>query len=168
MRLSRISCIIIGVLLLSLYHTVSAQNESFNSVYKQVASIAEKYRNEKGIKSFVASNGVKLQTIKIMLRKEFGKEFVDNIKTFAIILYKDAHSEVVERIVADIEQVVTPLQIVNIENQLKPGAKGRGYVRLSDDEQWLNDLLIVMETPSPKLIYFGGTFEADNIKYKNK
>lgn len=158
---------IVPVLLL-LCIAASAQSRYCGSIYEQVASMAEKYRDEKGVKSFVASDGLRLQTIKMMLRKEFGKEFVDNIKEFAIILYKDAHSEVVERIVADVEHITTPLQNVNIGTQLKPGAKGQGYIRLSANEQRLSDLLIVMDAPSPKLIYFGGNFEANNIKYNNK
>ena len=156
------------MMLLSLCYSTSAQSKPTLSVYEQVAAIAEKYNNEKGIKSFIAKDGFKLQTVKMMLRKEFGKEFVDNIKEFAIVFYKDAKSDVAERIVADVEQIVTTLLNVNISNQLKPGAKGQGYIRLSENNQRLSDLLIVMEAPSPRLIYFGGDFNAENIQYKNR
>ena len=168
MRVFRILCVVMA-LILSHSYTISAQNELLPpTIYHQISTLSEKYKDEKGVKSFVATDGFRLQTVKMMLRKEFGKEFVDNIKAFAVIFYKDAKEEVVEQIVAEVEQIAASLQNVNIDAQLKPGAKGEGYVRLSANEQRLTDLLIVMNHPSPKLIYFWGDFEAGDIKYNNK
>ena len=147
---------------------VSAQNETGNSVYEQVAAISERYKNAKGVKSFEAQDGFKLQTVKLMLRKEFGREFVDNIKTFVVVFYKDAKADVVEKIVADIEQIAATLQSVNIDSQLKPGGKAQGYVRLSENGEVLTDLLVVTEKPSPKFVYFGGRFKPENIQYNPK
>ena len=159
---------VVVALLLLFCANVSAQSKQLDSVYEQVATIVEKYKGEKGVKVFVAQDGFKLQTVKMMLRKEFGKEFVDNIKKFAVVFYKDAKSEVAERIVADIEQIATTLLGVNISNQIKPGAKGQGYICLSENKQRLTDLLIVMDAPSPKFIYFEGDFKAENVQYSNK
>ena len=147
---------------------VSAQNGLGDSIYEQVAAISEKYKNEKGVKCFEAKGGVKLQTVKLMLRKEFGREFVDNIKFFVALFYEDAQPEVVEKILADIAQVTKTMQCVNIGTELKPGSEGLGYVRLSEDGQALTDLLIVSEAPSPKFVYFGGRFKPENIQYNPK
>ena len=160
--------VLAAVWLIFVSSLASAQNKPLDSIYEEVVALAKEYNGERGVKSFFATDGLKLQTVKAMLRKEFGKEFVDNIKEFAIIFYKDAKSQTAQGIITDIAQIVTPLQCVNIEEQLKHGAKGQGYIRLIEDNRYLSDLLIVIEAPSPKLIYFGGKFKAENIQYKNK
>ena len=159
---------IVAMAVLSLGSTASAQSDTSGSVYEQVTAIVERYQGEKGVKAFIARDGFKLQTVKIMLRKEFGKEFVDNIKTFAILFYKEAERNLSEKIVADTERVATTLHNIDISKQLRPGAKGEGYIRLSQNEQRLTDLLIIMKSPSPRLIYFGGEFKPESVQYKYK
>ncbi len=159
-------CIFIAQVLFFATTSVSAQNNPLPAVYRQISTLADQYKEEKGVKMMICHDGFKLQTVKVMLRKEFGKEFVDNIKAFAIIFYGETESSIAEKIVAQIEEITTPLQKINIDAQLRPGAKGSGYVRLSEDGQILTDLLIVTELPSPKLIYFGGNFKPDKVQYK--
>ena len=159
---------IVAMAVLSLGSTASAQSDTSGSVYEQVTVIVERYQGEKGVKAFIARDGFKLQTVKLMLRKEFGKEFVDNIKTFAILFYKEAERNLSEKIVADTERVATTLHNIDISKQLRPGAKGEGYIRLSQNEQRLTDLLIIMKSPSPRLIYFGGEFKPESVQYKYK
>ena len=159
-------CIFIAQVLLLSTTSVSAQNNPLPAVYRQISALADQYKGEKGVKMMICHDGFKLQTVKVMLRKEFGKEFVDNIKAFAIIFYGETKDSVTEKIVAEIGEITTPLQKINIDSQLRPGAKGSGYVRLSEDKQILTDLLIVTELPSPKLIYFGGNFKPDKVQYK--
>ena len=159
-------CIFIAQVLLFATTSVSAQSNSLPALYRQISALADQYKEEKRVKMMLCHDGFKLQAVKVMLRKEFGKEFVDNIKAFAIIFYGETESSVAEKIVAQIEEITTPLQKINIDAQLRPGAKGSGYVRLSEDGQILTDLLIVTELPSPKLIYFGGNFNPDKVQYK--
>ena len=153
-------------LLLCVAQFVSAQNSASPSIYQQITLLADNYKGEKGVKSMVCNDGIRLQTVKMMLRKEFGKEFIDNIKAFAIVIYKDARRDVAERIVEDIETIATPLQQINIDDKIKPEAKARGFIRLSEDKTLLTDLLIISDAPAPKLIYFNGNFKPENIDYK--
>ena len=148
--------------------SVSAQDKMSNSIFEQLAAISDRYKSETSINGFAAKGGIKLQTVKLMLRKEFGREFVDNIKFFVALFYEDAQPEVVEKILADIAQVTKTMQCVNIGTELKPGSEGLGYVRLSEDGQALTDLLIVSEAPSPKFVYFGGRFKPENLQYNPK
>jgi hypothetical protein len=160
-------CGVAVLMLLFVCPFISAQPTDNTSIYNQVSALSTKYKGEKGVKSFAANDGFKLQTVRTILRKEFGKEFVDNIREFVIVFYKEVKGDVAERIAADIEQIVAPLQNIEINNQLKPEARGRGYIRLSEDKNRLTDLLVVMEAPSPRLIYFGGEFNAGDVKYNN-
>ena len=160
-------CIFIAQVVL-LTGSLSAQADESPTIYQQIENLAESYKGEPGVASMVCNGGFKLQTVKMMLRKEFGKEFVDNIKAFAIIFYKDAKGDVAEKIVSQVGQIAAPLRSVNIDAQLKKGATGVGYVNLSDDGKVLTDLLIVMESPSPKLIYFRGNFDPANVQYNKQ
>ena len=161
-------CIFIAQVLLFATTSVSAQNNSLPALYRQISALADQYKKEKRVKMMLCHDGFKLQTVKVMLRKEFGKEFVDNIKTFAILFYKEAERNLSEKIVADTERVATTLHNIDISKQLRPGAKGEGYIRLSQNEQRLTDLLIIMKSPSPRLIYFGGEFKPESVQYKYK
>lgn len=156
--------LILGVLLLGT-PTLSAQ-EATTDVYPQITSLVGKYQAERGVKSLVCDDGMMLKTVKMMLRKEFGKEFVEGIKAFGIIFYGNAQKGVADAIVGKVEQIAATLQQINIDDKIKPEAKARGFIRLSDDKQTLTDLLIIMSAPTPKLIYFHGIFSPDNINYK--
>ena len=90
----------------------------------------------------------------------------DGIKAFGIIFYGNAQKVVADAIVGEVEHITATLQPINIDDRIKPEAKARGFIRLTDDKQTLTDLLIISEKPSPKLIYFHGTFKPENIDYK--
>lgn len=143
-----------------------AQDSDSPTIYQQITVLANNYKAEKSVKSMVCDGGVMLKTVKMMLRKDFGKEFIDNINAFAIIVYKDAKKEVADRILREIEAIASPLQQINIDDKVRAGAKARGFVQLTDDKTKLTDLLIISETPAPKLIYFKGSFAPENIDYK--
>lgn len=167
MRGLRWVCIFIAQVVL-LVGTLSAQEKSAPSIYHQIESLAERYSGEQSVKAMVCNGGFKLQTVKVMLRKEFGKEFVDNIREFAVLFYKEAQSDVADKIAADLQQIAEPLHKVDISNQLKSETVGDGYVRLSEDGESITDLLIVIKSPARRLIYFGGNFKAENIKYSKQ
>jgi hypothetical protein len=163
MNLLRRLCVVVALLVLGF--EVSAQDLPSTSLYKQAVAVVEKYKGEKGVKAFVADGGFMLKTVKMMLRKEFGRDFVDNIELFAVMFYKDVKGDVEHRIVEDIKQMATTLQEVDISSQLKPEERGRGFIRFSEDREHLTDLLIVTEAPVPKFIYFGGNFKAEKIRF---
>ena len=160
-------CIFVAQVVL-LAGTLSAQEQSEPSIYRQIEGLAERYSGSHGVKAMVCNGGFKLQTVKVMLRKEFGKEFVDNIHEFAIVFYKETRGGVAEKIEAELLQIVEPLHKVDIGDQLKSGEKGDGYVRLSEDGKSITDLLIVIKSPARRFIYFGGNFKAENIKYNKQ
>ena len=137
-----------------------AQEGDTQSLLPQISALATKYKGKSGVGSLVVDGGGKLNMVKMILRKEFDKEFIEGIRRFAIISYKDATEELRNEIVDDIAPIIAPLTEVDVKSQLKPNARGRGYTRLLPNSQRVSDLLVVMESPAPKLIYFGGDFAA--------
>jgi hypothetical protein len=137
-----------------------AEENSSHSILSQVSALAAQYKGKKGVASIVIEGGSKLNMVKMILRKDFDKEFIEGIKRFAIISYKDATEVLRNEIVDDIAPIIAPLTEVDVKSQLKPNARGRGYARLTPNGERVSDLVIVMESPAPKLIYFGGDFAA--------
>lgn len=137
-----------------------AQEGDTQSLLPQISALATKYKGKSGVGSLVVDGGGKLNMVKMILRKEFDKEFIEGIRRFAIISYKDATEELRNEIVDDIAPIIAPLTEVDVKSQLKPNARGRGYARSLPNSQRVSDLLVVMESPAPKLIYFGGDFAA--------
>ena len=137
-----------------------AQESDTHSLLPQISALATKYKGKSGVGSLVVDGGSKLNMVKMVLRKEFDKEFIEGIKRFAIISYKDAAEELRNEIVGEIAPIIAPLTEVDIKGKLKPNARGRGYARLTPNGERVSDLIIVMESPAPKLIYFGGDFAA--------
>ena len=52
---------------------------------------------------------------------------------------------------------------VDIEKHLKDKSTGIAYVLLSEDKKIVSDLIMVVESPSPMLIYIGGKFNAEKM-----
>lgn len=156
---------VILALLLSLFCShVSAQNSTSDGVRKQVFNVASKYENAKGVLAMTCEDGVKMQTVKMILRKQFNSEFANSVKAFAIVIYKDAPSETINQIVGDVGQIITPLQEIDIKDKMKNGEVARGYIRLSEDKTKITDLIIVVQAPSPKLIYICGEFDIETAR----
>ena len=137
-----------------------AQESDTQSLLPQISAIATKYKGKSGVGSLVVDGGGKLNMVKMLLRKEFDKEFIEGIKSFAIISYKDATEALRNEIVDDIAPIIAPLHEIDVKQKLKPNTRGRGYVRLTPSGERVSDLIIVMESPAPKLIYLGGDFAA--------
>lgn len=140
---------------------LSAQNSTAESTQKQVTALVEKYQKEKGVMAVSGEDGVMLQTLKMMLRKEFGKEFTNAIKAFALISYQEASPECASKINDEIAQITAPLQQIDVAKKMTKGEEASGYIRLSEDGKKVSDLLIVITSPTPVLIYFSGEFDAE-------
>lgn len=109
-------------------------------------------------------DGFKLRAAKSILRRDFGQEFADNVEAFAILVYKDATAELADMINADIGLITNTLLNVDIKDRIKKeGAEAIGYVKLTDDKQFVTDIVVLFKKPAPMLIYVGGKFKADNM-----
>ena len=158
MNIAKRIILLMGLLLL-LSPVASAQT----FVRKQVTALTNKYQNEKKVMAMVCSDGFKLKTVKAMLRKDFGQEFADAIEAFAFLYYKEASPECVSNISTDISRITQNMLQVDIEKHLKDKSTGIAYVLLSEDKKIVSDLIMVVESPSPMLIYIGGKFNAEKM-----
>ena len=136
--------------------TASAQ-----SVRRQVTSLSAKYKNEKGVISMICDSGIALGSVKMMLRKGFGRAFADNITAFAIIYYKDAHTSTRTRLASDIDAITTKMQPIDVKEKMKGKGDADGFIRLTESGEYITDLLILSTSPHPSLIYIEGRFKAE-------
>jgi hypothetical protein len=143
-----------------------AQSNNTSALYNQVTALHSKHKDKKGVLAWACDSGLALQSVKMMIRKEFGTEFTNAINSFAILLYKDAAAEDMEKIVGDIALITKSLREIDITEKMKSGEKARGFVRLSGGDEKITDFLIVVEAPAPKLIYIGGKIPTDGSQIK--
>ncbi len=135
--------------------TASAQ-----TIYNDMAALSSKYRSERGVMTMACDGGLKLHAVKMMLRKEYGEEFANKIEAFVIIAQKGASDECVARIADDIAPITSQLQPIDVSQRIKEGSQASGYVRLTTEQEHITDLLIVVTSPHPTIIYLGGRFNA--------
>lgn len=133
--------------------TASAQ-----TIYEDVAAISAKYSGERGVMSMACDGGLKLRAVRMMLRKEFGEEFANNIEAFVIIAPKSASAECLDKIRADITAITAEMRQIDVSKQMKEGSEATGFVHLSAHGSQITDLLIVITAPHPSVIYLGGHF----------
>ena len=101
-----------------------AQESDTQSLLPQISAIATKYKGKSGVGSFVVDGGgSKLNMVKMVLRKEFDKEFIEGIKRFAIISYKDATEELRNEIVDDIAPIIAPLHEIDVSDSHQAGCE---------------------------------------------
>ena len=80
-------------LLLSLFcPSAVAQSNNSSAIYNQVTALQAKHKGKKGVLAWACNSGLGLQSVKMMIRKEFGTEFTNALNSFAILLYQDAAS----------------------------------------------------------------------------
>ncbi len=149
---------------LSLTAPASAQEANIGDTRNQTTALTTKYSGKRGVMAMSCNDGIKLRTAKSILRKDFGEEFAKSVEAFTIIVYKDASAEEADLINKDIAQITNALLQIDLKDKIKKEeTEAYGYVQLSPDKKFVNDIVVVFKKPAPMLIYIGGKFNADNM-----
>lgn len=150
--------LLVGVLLL-FCPIASAQGET--SLSQQIAALTAKYQNEKRVMTMECNSGFKLKAVKAMLRASLGEEFANRIEAVTIIFYEGASAECVSNITADIALITRNLQKHDLGTHFKDGTKGVSYVQPTEDGKGVSDIVVVMDSPTPGVVYIKGNFKAE-------
>ena len=87
MKTLRFHAILIALFLSALINCHAQQSVD---VERAVNGIIQKYEKTKGVSSITFVKGKGLEMLKMMLNKEFGKEFMKGVTSITIIDYSDA------------------------------------------------------------------------------
>ena len=157
-RIKRLTLLVASLVLLC----PVALGRDATSLRNQVAALTAKYRDEKKVMAMECNDGLKLKTVKVMLRASLGEEFTKCIEAVTIIFYDGASAECVSNISADIARITQNLEKDDLGNHLKDGTKGACYAKPTEDGKGVSDIVIIMEEPNRAFVYINGNFQAPN------
>ena len=125
-------------------------------------SLVEQYSETKGVDGMVCTKGSGLEMIKMVLRKDFGKEFIKGVDMIIIIDYSSADKQVAEAIRAQTDTLSASYEQKELPKEMTEGSYMRNYFKLNDNKDAIADMIILMENAEVKsVIYFGGEMRGE-------
>ena len=151
-------------MLLTLWLGAAAQ--SSDTGRELMTSMVDRYSQNKGVNGMVCTKGNGLEMIKLVLRKEFGKEFIKGVDVIIIIDYSSADKQVAEAIRAQTDTLSASYEQKELPKEMTEGSYMRNYFKLSENKEAITDMVVLMENESTRtVIYFGGEMtSAPNVK----
>lgn len=123
-----------------------------------VMEMAKRYQNVEGVDSEIFVKGDGLELVKMMLRKEFGKEFMKGVTSIVIIDYGEASEATSAAIRKEMDAFTSLLEEFDLAGKKEISGDGyaRGFARKTQAEK-LSDFLFLMEDGDDKMVmYMGG------------
>ena len=143
------------LMMLTLWLGAAAQPTSTGR--ELMTSMVEKYGEDKGVKGMVCTKGNGLEMIKLVLRKEFGKDFIKGVDMIIIIDYSKAEQQVAEVIRTQTESLSASYEQKELPEEMTKGNYMRNFFKLSDSKEVITDMVVLVESAENKtVIYFGG------------
>ena len=148
------------VMMLAFWLGAAAQSASIG--HELMVSMVDKYDESKNVNGIVCTKGNGLEMIKMMLRKDFGKDFIKGVDEVIIIEYSEADKEVAKDIRTQIETLSKVYDQKELPQSLTEGSYMRNYFKLNDSKDAITDMVVLMENAENKtVIYFGGTMTGE-------
>ncbi|MBR5845389.1 MAG: hypothetical protein IKY65_03935 [Rikenellaceae bacterium] len=147
--------IMLLVMMLTLWLGAAAQPTSTGR--ELMTSMVEKSGEDKGVNGMVCTKGNGLEMIKLVLRKEFGKDFIKGVDMIIIIDYSKAEQQVAEVIRTQTESLSASYEQKELPEEMTKGNYMRNFFKLNDSKEVITDMVVLVESAENKtVIYFGG------------
>ena len=148
----------IRVMLLSLLLTLVSINvyaDSAEKIEATVDEIAKKYDGVSGVEVISVTKGNGLEIVKMMFKKQFGKEFMRRVTSITIIGYSDAEAAVCESLRKDLDKFISVLEEFDLSGNKDVSEKGysRCFARRTEAGT-LSDFVIAMEQDLHKMVVY--------------
>ena len=133
-------------------------------VKKTVEEIVKKYDGTKGVECMSLVKGGGLDMVKMMFRKQFGKDFMKGVTSITIIEYGDAPEETCLALRKDLDAFVSLLEEFNLGEDKK--SANNDYVRcfasVSSETATLSDFVFALEDEETKMVmYMAGVMKIE-------
>ena len=153
------------IVMLCFAFSVSAQTSTLPKGSERIKAIMEQFKGEKGVDCNEFAKGSGLGLIKMMLRAEFGKEFLNGIVVVMIMEYGSASKEVADAVWTAVESLSPDFTPQELSDEIKEGQKMCSYYKLSDDGESMIGIVTLVESGSTKcLMYLGGKISKETKK----
>lgn len=133
--------------------TTSAQSPS--QAEKAARELVRKYDGSDGVECIVATKGNGLGLYKMMLNKEFGKDFMKGVTSITIIDYSSASEDVCIALRKDLDVFVSILEEFDLSDD--KDYAGNEYIRCFAsimDSDTISDFVFAMEEGSSKMLMY--------------
>lgn len=145
------------LLVLMLTFWVGAVAQPTSTGRELMRSMVEQYSKTTGVEGVVCTKGNGLEMIKLMLRKQFGKEFVKGVEEIIIIDYSKADKQVAEAIRTQTESLSASYEQKELPKELVKDNYMRNFFKLNDSKEIITDMVVLVEGAKNRtVIYFGG------------
>lgn len=138
---------------------VSTHAQTSAGVEQIANEIVRKYEESPGVSCMTVVKGGGLEMIKMMLNKQFGKDFMKGVTSITIIDYSDASEETCMALRKDLDAFLSSLQEFDVSNE-KQFAEN-DYIRCfasASGSGILSDFVIALEDDKSRMImYMAGT-----------
>ena len=148
---------------IALATTVSINAQTSASVEKTANELVKKYEETAGVDCISVVKGGGLEMVKMMLKKEFGKDFMKGVTSITIIDYSDASEETCMALRKDLDAFMSILQEFDVSKEKQ--FADNDYIRCfasASESKVLSDFVIALENEESKmLMYMAGTIKIE-------
>ncbi|MBR5138683.1 MAG: hypothetical protein IKV12_03960 [Alistipes sp.] len=142
--------------------SATAQTLDGSSTRNSMEFMAEKYDDKLGVETFVFVKGRGLETMKLLLRKEMGKDFLKGVDMIVLINYSDASNDTANTIHSEIDSITKDFSQQELPKEMTEGKNMRNFFKLGDDGKSIHDMIIIIEEETSKnVMYLGGVMKEE-------
>ena len=151
-------------LLVALSASAVAQTATKSSRERMI-EFANKYDDDKNITSVVCTKGKGLDTFKLLMRGQYGKDFFKDVNIIIFIDYGDASAEEQKKVKEEFEALCKDFEVMEIpESEDAKSKKIRTLLKFNSDKN-ITDMVVILEDNEDKgITYFGGLIKLADFK----
>lgn len=150
--------IIVLFMALSIISIGGAYAQEPSKIEIKVNELVKKYDDVKGVDCMTVKKGLGLNMVKMMFKKQFGKEFMKGVTSITIIDYSDAPQQTCLSLRKEFDAFSSLLQEIKIGEE--KDLADIDYIRIfaaNKDDNTLSDFIVVSEDNKNKvLMYMAG------------
>ena len=153
--------VVLAALLMTMFLNSYAQQSA--DVKATMERIVKKHDGSKGVSCMTVAKGSGLELLKVMLNREFGKEFMKGVTSVTLLDYSKASQEICMALHNDINSFTSLLQEFDLskEEQFSGYDHIRCFASESEDGT-LSDFIIALEDAKTKmLVYMVGKIKVE-------
>ena len=125
------------------------------TVDKTVKEIVENYKDTEGVEIVEVAKGNGLEFVKMMLKKQFGKEFMRGVTSITIIGYSDASEAVCSSLRKDLDIFTSVLEEFDLSGnkELSQNDYKRCFAQRTETGT-LSDFVVAIEQDQMKMVVY--------------
>lgn len=158
----KIQTALIALLVMGFVNCYAQTSDKVESIMNE---IVKKHDGKDGVTCLTVEKGSGLNLVKMMFKKELGRDFMKGVNSITLIEYSDASAETCKTLHKDLDAFLSHLKEfdVNEEKTFSDNNYTRCFASISDEESGtISDFVIAMEDDKSKLlVYMAGTIKVE-------